>query len=429
MHAYSYVVSLNYRVLTCKAYHVSTLLQVSSVAKQDQNMALAAELCERALFTFGRVTTSAFRQNIEQGKARLDFRRPENRQFWLAGYHYIKSLIRKGTYRTALEWAKLLYSLDAKDPYAMRHFIHLLAIRAHESKWLIDFIDELEKSSDNRDTIYLRQSLVLAKLQIGDASGARADLVNGMQQVPWLYCALFQELNLDTPPSIWGINADSNARSFWTKLYIYQVKDLWNNTQAIGLLQDVAKSIDKVNISHLPADDPPADIGATRLAYLDGQTSLLAVAPRELLDRQPNYEFDPLPPPEEENIFSGEGTRLPWQEHSRQSNTQNSEIEARMRNLFARNAGPAPVGGAIDADEDDELDLAALELDDEELRRDLEEHARGGNGAGLFATLMQLLNGGRGDGPEETGDRSGDDAEFEEDVEGLPGSWPEERHG
>src|SRR4051812_41560915 len=111
---------------TIKAYHVSTLLQVSSVAKQDQNMALAAELCERALFTFGRVATSAFRQDIEHGHARLDFRRPENRQFWLAGYQYLRSLIRKGTYRTALEWAKLMFALDRTDPYGMRHYIQFL---------------------------------------------------------------------------------------------------------------------------------------------------------------------------------------------------------------------------------------------------------------------------------------------------------------
>lgn len=309
----------------------------------------------------------------------------------------------------------------------MRHFIHLLAIRAHESRWLVDFIDELEKSSDNRDTIYLRQSLVLAKLQLGDAPGARADLVNGMQHVPWLYCTLFQELNLDTPPSIWGINADSDSRTFWTKLYIYQVKDLWNNPQAIGLLQDVAKSIAKVDVSGLPADDSPADIGVTRLAYLDGQTSLLAVAPRELLDRQPNYEFDPLPPPEEENIFTGVGTRLPWQNQSGQQDTESSDIEARMRNLFGRNAGPVPAaGGVMGIDQDDEVDLGGLDIDDEELRRDLEEHARGGDGAGLFATLMQLLSGGRGDRTEDTGIRSEDGDEWEEEAEGLPGSWPED---
>ncbi|KXJ86757.1 transcriptional repressor TCF25-domain-containing protein, partial [Microdochium bolleyi] len=71
-------------------YHVSTLIQVTKVAKQDQNLALATDLCERALFTFGRVSVSLFRKKLQEGKARLDFRRPENRQFWLAGYHYIR---------------------------------------------------------------------------------------------------------------------------------------------------------------------------------------------------------------------------------------------------------------------------------------------------------------------------------------------------
>ncbi|KAF7545095.1 hypothetical protein G7Z17_g9429 [Cylindrodendrum hubeiense] len=412
-------------------YHVSTLLQVSSVAKQDQNMALAAELCERALFTFGRVTTSAFRQNIEQGRARLDFRRPENRQFWLAGYHYLKSLIRKGTYRTALEWAKLLYTLDPRDPYAMRHFIHPLAIRAHEAGWLVDFLDEVEATGDNRDTVYLRQSVVLAKLQMGDADGARAELAAGMRRVPWLYCELFQELNLDTPPSIWGISADSNARSFWVKLYIHQAKDLWNNAQATGLLQSVAKDLDKVDLSLLPVDDAPADLGATRLAYLEGQTSLLTVAPRELLDSQPNYEFDPLPPPEEENIFTGEGMRLPWAEKQQRNNTQPSDIEARMLNMFARQAGAGPVpaglaaAGLGPAEDDDDEALAELQrIDDEELQRDLEEHARGGNGTGLLGTLMQLLGGG---GRQAEGDGSSRSQDGQpQEPESLPGAWPED---
>lgn len=414
-------------------YHVSTLLQVSSVAKQDQNMALAAELCERALFTFGRVTTNAFRQNIEQGKARLDFCRPENRQFWLAGYHYLKSLIRKGTYRTALEWAKLLYSLDHKDPYGMRHFIHFLAVRARESRWLIDFVDELEKTSDNRDTIYLRQSLVLAHLQLGDTARATEELEKGMRRVPWLYCGLFQELNLDTPPSIWGISADSNARSFWVKLYIHQAKDLWNNAQATSLLDKVAKSLEKVDTSVLPSDDSPPDHGVTRLTFLEGQTSLIALAPREYLDVQPNYEFDPLPPPEEENIFSGHGTRLPWEDRQRGHQRPTNEIEERLRNIFARRAAAAaaPADGAIEgeADSDDEAALLA-QLDDEELERDLAA-ARNGSDGGVLGVLMQLLGvqtGPTGQSPEEahadqdreTGAGAG------ADTDGVPGAWPED---
>ena len=412
-------------------------------------MALAAELCERALFSFGRVATSAFRRDLEHGKARLDFRRPENRQLWLAGYHYLRSLIRKGTYRTALEWAKLLFALDHKDPYAMRHFVHFLALRAYESRWLVDFIDELEKTSDNRDTVYLRQSLVLAKLQLKDTAGARAELEAGMRRVPWLYCALYQELGLDAPPSIWGISADSDARSFWVKLYIYQTKELWNNTGAMSLLQQVAKSLDKVDVSSLPADDSPPDLGATRLAYLEGQTSIIAAAPRELLDRQPNYEFDPLPPPREENLFTGEGCRMPFVERSEGARAVESEIEAQLQNVLERQrvraqargggarARAAGLGGVLggggdggDGEEDGEnAELDAIDMDDPELRRDLEEHARRANEPGIVQTLMRMLRG--EPGPEEEGLMEGEEGYDDggSDDGGLPGAWPDEPAG
>lgn len=400
-------------------------------------MALAAELCERALFTFGRVTTSAFRQDIENGRARFDFRRPENRQFWLAGYHYLRSLIRKGTYRTALEWAKLLYALDPQDPYAMRHYIHFLALRAYESKWLIDFLDQMALVADHPDIIYLRQSLVLAKLQTGDNPGARDILENGIKTVPWLYCALFQELHLDAPPAVWGINADSDDRMFWVKLYIHQTKDLWNNTQATTFLQEVARSMDKVDISSLPSRDPVVDRGATRLAYLEGQTTLLAVAPRNLLDVQPNYEFDPLPPPKEENIFTAESTQLPWEREANVHDRQ-QQVIAHLRHLVDRRAllDRGDVGAArggqggmmmgmnnFDDDDDDDEEIRALRAaDDEELQRDIEAHMNwgGNNEQGILGTLMQMLGVGR-----RANDEGGDEDE-QDDNDDIPGAWPEE---
>ncbi|KAK0389894.1 hypothetical protein NLU13_3467 [Sarocladium strictum] len=414
-------------------YHVSTLLQVSNVAKQDQNMALASELCERALFSFGRVVTSAFRQDIERGRARLNFRRPENRQFWLAGYHYLRSLVRKGTYRTALEWAKLLFALDRSDPYGMRHYIHLLAIRAWQPDWLVAFVEELEKSGDNRDTVYLRQTLVLAYLQMEDVEGAQGVLEAGIKRVPWLYCALFSELNMDAPPSVWGISSDAASRSFWVKLYLYQMKDLWNTPQATALLRAVAQKLDRVDIASLPADDPPPDLGATRLVFLEGQTSLIAAAPRQYLDMQPNYEFDPLPPPREENIFTSSGTQLPFMSRDEQGTSQPaSEVEARLHNMLARQQARAAAVGA-DGGEGGEgngftdEEMAAIMEDDEELARDIEAHA---SRPGMLDLLRQFLGGGEQqpvegyaelDANEEDGERRSDDGS------GVPGAWPEDR--
>lgn len=314
----------------------------------------------------------------------------------------------------------------------MRHFIHFLAIRAYQAQWFIDFIDELEKTSDNRDTLYLRQTVVLAKLQLNDMAGAKAELEAGMRRVPWLYCALYQELGLDAPPSIWGISAESDSRQFWTKLYLYQTKDLWNNTSASSLLQQVAKSLDKVDTSSLPVDDPPPDLSATRLAYLEGQTSIIGVAPRALLDMQPNYEFDPLPPPEEENIFTGSGCRLPWLErgdHGAQA--VEHQMAAQLQNLLERRqqrqAGQGqPQGGpgAFFPEEDDEQ-IEALLNQHPEIRQEMDETGAPRNTPGIFDTVMRLI---RGDiARTEAGAEDEDDDGFETPDEGpLPGAWPDD---
>jgi hypothetical protein len=300
-------------------YHVSTLIQVGKVAKQDQNSALAAELCERALFTFGRVTLSPFRKKLEQGKARIDFYRPENRQFWLAGYNYIKALIMKGTYRTALEWTKLFLGISPDDPYGMINWAHTLAIRSHEAQWLIDLCDtELlnDKAPRIQTAIYIRQTLVLAMLQQGDTAGAEAALVKGMAELPWLYGALFSALNLDTPKCIWGIKPRGADDELHTQLYIHAAKDLWNNAQATALLTKAGSVAQKVDVNALPPS-PLVSLETARFIYLDNTPSLMAFVPHNLLHANPNFDFDPLPPQKELNIFSSKSQELPWVTTSR----------------------------------------------------------------------------------------------------------------
>ncbi|OTA87078.1 hypothetical protein M434DRAFT_399639 [Hypoxylon sp. CO27-5] len=304
-------------------YHISSLIQVSRIAKQDQNAALSADLCERALFTFGRTSISTFRQKIEQGKVRFSFRRPENRQFWLAGYHYLKNLIMKGTYRTALEWAKLLLSVDHGDPYGIIHYIHPLAIRAHESKWFIDLCDsELlqvdQAAQDSPD--YIRQTLVLAKLQQKDTAGAKALLIEGMERLPWLYSHLFKSLNLDVPKAIWGMQPRNRDEELHTSVYIHQTKGLWDNTQAISLLKEAASEAKRVDASKTFPFPPTVKVNLARFVYLLEIPSLIGFIPRDLLDTSTNWEFDPLPPPLDENIFSYESQKQPFNPPSDEGN-------------------------------------------------------------------------------------------------------------
>lgn len=296
-------------------YHVSTLIQVSKVAiQQDQNASLAAELCERALFTFGRVTLSTFRKKLEEGQARLNFNRPENRQFWLAGHNYIKNLIRKGTFRTALEWTKLFVSIAPEDPYGMANWLHSMAVRAHESQWFIDLCDsELLSGASPKigNASYLRQTLVLAKLQRGDRTSARTLLAQGMAELPWLYSTLFKTLNLDVPKSLWAIFPRDDDEQLYTELYIHTMKDLWNKVETTTLMVEVAKALSRPNIDSLPPG-PKVSLGTARFVYLEDTPALMSHVPRNMLHVTPNFDFDPLPPPKEENIFSNDRQRMPW---------------------------------------------------------------------------------------------------------------------
>ncbi|KAI0116418.1 transcriptional repressor TCF25-domain-containing protein [Nemania sp. FL0031] len=417
-------------------YHISTLIQVSKVAKQDQNSALSADLCERALFTFGRVALSNFRQKMEEGKARLDFRRPENRQFWLAGYHYLKNLVMKGTYRTALEWAKLLFSMDLSDPYGMIHFIHPMAIRAYESKWFIDFCDS--EVLDNFDTVqdYIRQTLVLARLQQKDTAGAKALLLEGMERLPWLYNGLYKALNLDVPKAIWGTQPRDAHEELFVELYIHQTKSLWDNAQVTGLLKEAAREARKPDFQTF-GFPPVVGRNVARFVYLDNTPSLMGYVPGGLLNTSPNWEFDPVPPLKEENIFSYASQEQPWAPPKPPGlrGFDFPQDGAVLRRLLAQvRQGNAPQEFEAIIEEamaEANQGEGRNETDDEDGDEDGEAGAEAeprGIAPGLFQVLMDVFLAGRGRG----GDGSDDDNEpvndrwnlADSELESrMPGAW------
>lgn len=394
-------------------YHVNALIQTSGVAKQDHNAALAGDLCERALFTFGRVTLSSFRRKLERGLARLDFRRPENRQFWLAGYHYIKSLMQKGAYDTALEWTKVFLSLSPNDEYALMNFTHVLAIHAYESKWLIALCNSSYFNSDEYDLPmkeYHRQTCVLAKLQLGDKEGALNDLVKGMETLPWLYSALCSAVNIDTPRPIWGVQPRDQNDTLYTELYIHMAKDIWKR-DGTDLLKEAGERATKVDPISLPvAEDIPLSIG--RFVYLDNTPDLMGLVPVAMLHASPNFDYDPLPPAMEENIFSNQWQRIPWQQSQPAEHLRRGQIDELLhvaRNLMRRPAGAGGLQEGVDED-------AEVARHEEELAA-----ATGGSEEGWLAAIGRLLM------PLWPGSRSGDVAgpleEDDEIVEAIRDHW------
>jgi hypothetical protein len=114
-------------------WHIDTLLQLSDVSRHQGDLGQAGDFNSRALFAYERTALPAFTGALTSasGPPQLDFGGVENRGFWLAAHRHINFLGRRGTWRTALEWAKLVLGLDAPaDPHAIVLWLDFLSIKA-----------------------------------------------------------------------------------------------------------------------------------------------------------------------------------------------------------------------------------------------------------------------------------------------------------
>lgn len=284
---------------TITAYHISTLLQVSEIAKQQRDNATASELLERALFTFGRSVHSTFPKALAAGKARLDFRRPENREFWLAIWRYIGTLTVRATWRTAFEWAKLMLAMDPEqDPYCIRLMFDQLALRGRDAQAVVDLVE-----SDYLQRLWkvppnLAFSVALAHDRLKQPQKARSTLRNAVKEYPWLAARLCKELDITPiPKPVWGKEPNGDYQEILCQLYVPKAKDLWNTTEATSLLVEICYSFEE----ELGLGEDPywlAHISETDLArhvILSDDRNLIA-----LLDTRVKSKFtsvsDPLPP-------------------------------------------------------------------------------------------------------------------------------------
>ena len=281
-----------------EAYHVSTLLQVSEIAKQQGDHSVSGDLLERALFTFGRSLQSSFTNALSEGKARLDFRRPENREFWLAAWRYSNNLGQRGTWRTAYEWAKLILSLDPEgDPYCVAKNLDQLALRGGQSEHYLQlsqhffFCEDLWKCLPN-----VHISTSLAQYRLKQPQICRSTLTAAVKSYPWIFTRLFQELNIShIPKSIWGSTARTDRERLDSELYVHNAKDIWSTPEAIAFLAEVVESAPS-NTSP-PLMDTPISLDEARHVLLSGIPTLINFIPRNFTTMQ-TTSSDPLAPSE-----------------------------------------------------------------------------------------------------------------------------------
>nr|CAG4642723.1 EOG090X0BCY [Evadne anonyx] len=158
-------------------YHIDALIQLSEIGRISDDLQMATELIERALY----IMESAFHPsfNLASGNCRLPYRQQENRALFLIIFKHLVCIGQRGCYRTALEFCKVLYTLDMDaDPLAVVLMIDFYALKAQEFAWFIDFFDFYEPSKNLSQLPNMAYAIALAHFyqSKGDASALeRAD--------------------------------------------------------------------------------------------------------------------------------------------------------------------------------------------------------------------------------------------------------------
>lgn len=343
------------RLLQLNPYHISTLLQVSEIAKQERDHTTSGDLLERALFSFGRTLHSTFAGNLAQGKARMNFKRPENREFWLAASRYMTNLSMRATWRTVFEWAKLLLSLDPEeDPYQMCLVIDQYALRARQAQQLLDLAANSVIGHSWRSLHNMQLSLALAATQAGRAQVGKQALFTAANRSPWVLTLLFQELGLDAPPGIWGATPRTDWEKLMCTLYATRAKDLWASPEVQQSLLEVASAVTgAVN------PDPPSGRDITldeaRHVLLADLPSLIALLPRHFTSMLTSSS-DPLPPMEQVRSYT---LRTPEIIRIPRSGPPSSLAAARAELMALHNSVARLIPDVLAHGEDGEGDLVA----------------------------------------------------------------------
>lgn len=276
------------------AYHISTLLQVSEIAKHQGDHSVSGDLLERALFSIGRSAHSSFGTALREGRARMDFNIAENREVGLAIWRYTTSLGIRGTWRTAYEWAKFLLSLGYEDYYDVKLIIDQLAIRGRQYEHFIQLFKSPFFDPKWKYLVNMHASVSLAYLRIGDAKESRAELREAMDLHRFAFSRLAQELNLEpVPRAIWGRQSGTERDRLHGELYATRAKDLWNTPESTSLLAEVAKTLDpeKHDIQGIEI----ISMREARHVILSEIPSLISLLPRKYTTMRTSAS-DPLPP-------------------------------------------------------------------------------------------------------------------------------------
>ncbi|KAM9122463.1 ribosome quality control complex subunit TCF25 isoform 1-T1 [Pangshura tecta] len=311
-------------LLQMNPYHVDSLLQLSEVCRMQEDQEMARDLVERALYSLECAFHPVF--SLTSGTCRLDYRRPENRAFYLSLFKHTIFLEKRGCPRTALEFCKLILSLDPEnDPLCVLLLIDLLSLRAREYAFLTRMFQEWEGHRNLSQLPNFAFSVPLAyfllsqqeELSEAELSQARERAAHLLQHALIMFPSVLMPLldHCSVQPdsrvashSFFGLQAQISqppALNQLVSLYVGRTHSLWKDPAIMAWLEtNVHEVLQRVDTSEPVVEEfaqkrkvryQSAPRNISRHVILSELKEATAALPLEVTS-QPVMGFDPLPP-------------------------------------------------------------------------------------------------------------------------------------
>lgn len=326
-------------------YHVDSLVQLSEVCKMTEDFALASELIERALLLLESSLHINF--SLTSGNSRLDYRRQENRAFYIVLFKHAQYLEERACCRTAFEISKLLLSLQPDvDPLAMILVIDYYALRSKQFAWLVEFYEQFNATRNLAQLPNMAYSYALALFTLhGRCDRANEALQYALLMFPGVLRPLLDEMSIQTDKRVLASSyffADVSGKwvtvfeiwvtyqvftfnqSFFLSqspalhqlvcLYVCRAKVVWRHNEALSWLEtNVNAVLDRIDNKDIVVNDfkekrslryggtPPRPI--LRHVILSDFKEKVPLAVFVSKEKQAIMTYDPLPPVDSVNCY------------------------------------------------------------------------------------------------------------------------------
>ncbi|XP_078042156.1 nuclear localized protein 1 isoform X1 [Augochlora pura] len=230
-------------IINAHSYHVDALLQLAEICELNEDLAMAAEFTERALYCLECAFHPLF--NLTTGLSRLDYRKQQNRALFITLFKHMNFVGGRACYRTSLEFCKLLLSLDPeRDPLAVVLTIDYYALRAKEYEWFIEFCDLWDGTTHLTQLPNIAYSLALAYFHLGDETFASVLLQDALLMFPEVLMLLLNKCNIQTDEKVRNHEFFKNKASTIPALekleqhYVARSFRLWTDADLLPWLRE-----------------------------------------------------------------------------------------------------------------------------------------------------------------------------------------------